>query len=64
LISAIDDYAEKLTAIGARCTPSTHSKASNEPSRWRDTQGAKALIIELEKKTVISGLKEISQIFQ
>jgi hypothetical protein len=34
------------------------AKPSKEPSRWRDTAGAKALITELQKKIVISGLKE------
>jgi hypothetical protein len=34
------------------------AKPSKEPPRWRVTQGAKALIEELQKKIVISGLKE------
>jgi hypothetical protein len=34
------------------------AKPSKEPPRWRVTQGAKALIEELQKKTVVSGLKE------
>lgn len=33
------------------------AKPSKVPARWRDTSGAKALIAELQKKIVISGLK-------
>lgn len=34
------------------------AKSSKVPARWQDTNGAKALIAELKKKIVISGLKE------